>query len=396
MTSSVTLRQPPSFRALFTRASLTGANALLLYLALVDFVGHMLVAGNYGYFRDELYYIESGRHLAAGYVDFPFAIALLAAILHPLTGDNLVALHVIPALAGACLVVVTGLMARELGGGRFAQVLAGLGTLVTAVFLATSSIFSMDILDALWWALATYIVIRLLRRDQPRLWLLFGVVAGLGLTTKLTMLFLGLGLTIALLLTPARRYLRTPWPWLGGAIALLFLLPYILWNAANGWPTPAFWVNYGGHSGGGPIGFLGNQLFAMNPFTLPLTVCGLYFYLRDAAGKPYRTLGWIYVVLYVVFTLFNAKSYFLAPAYPMLYAAGAVVLARFAAVPRRSWIRPAYVAALALTGLLFAPLTMPLLPPATYVSTYGALTSLGNNGAGSPDEVVVVAADSGR
>lgn len=381
MTTSIA-RRPPSIRIHLTRAELTSANAILAYLALVDFVAHMLVAGNYGYFRDELYYMAGGRRLAFGYVDFPPAIAFLAAILHALTGDNLVALHVIPALAGACLVVVTGLMARELGGGRFAQALAALGTLVTAVFLATSSIFSMDILDALWWSLAAYIVIRLLRRDQPRLWLLFGLVAGLGLTTKLTMLFLGFGLTVALLLTPARRYFRTPWPWLGGAIALLFLAPYLLWNAMHGWPTPAFWLNYGGHSGGGPIGFLGNQIFATSGFTLPLTIAGLLFYLRGEPGKPYRALGWTYVVLYAVFTLFNAKSYFLAPAYPMLYAAGAVVLTRPAAGPRRAWIIPAYVAVLALTGLLFAPITMPLLPPATYASTYGKLTGLGNNAAG--------------
>lgn len=382
MTQSVTLRQSARAPRMLSRESLTSARAVLLYLALVDFIAHMLVAGNYGYFRDELYYIADGRHLAAGYVDQPALIGWLAALLNWLTGDNLIAIHVLPALAGACLVYVTGLMAGELGGNRFAQVLAALGTLVTIVFLATASIFSMDVLDALWWALGAYIIIRLLRRDQPRLWLLFGLVAGLGLTTKLTMLFFGFALTLALLLTPARRYFRTPWPWLGGGIAFLFVLPYLLWNAANGWPTPAFWVNYGGHSGGGPIGFLGNQLFAMNPLTLPLTLCGLYFYLRSADGKPYRALGWTYVILYVVFTLFDAKSYFLAPAYPMLYAAGALVITRTAARPRRAWIRPVYTATLALSGLLFAPLAMPVLPPATFASTYSVLTGVGNNSAG--------------
>jgi 4-amino-4-deoxy-L-arabinose transferase-like glycosyltransferase len=133
-----------------TISILAGANVLLAALALIDFVGHLLVAGNYGYFRDELYYIAGGRRLAFGYVDFPPMIAVLAALMRALIADNLIAIHVVSAFAGSCLVLVTGLMARELGGSRFAQALAALAALVTLVFMATASIFSMDILDALW------------------------------------------------------------------------------------------------------------------------------------------------------------------------------------------------------------------------------------------------------
>ena len=367
------------------RAWLAGENGPLALLALVYFVAHMLVAGNYGYFRDELYYLEGGRHLAFGYVDFEPVIAALAALMDALTHDNLVAIHVIPAVAGACLVFVTGLMARELGGGRVAQTLAALGSAVTLVFLATGSIFSMDILDALWWTLGAYILIRILRYHQPRLWLVFGLVAGVGLMTKLTILFFGLAVVVGLLLTPARRVFATRWPWLAGLIALAIFSPYILWNAANGWPTWEFWHHYGGLSGGGPIGFLANQLFAFNPFNLGLIVAGLIFYFRGPQGKPYRALGWAYVFLYVVFTIINAKSYFLAPAYPMLYAGGAVLMARGAARPGRAWAKPAlatYAATLILSGLLFAPLAMPVLSPPTYAQTYGHLTFLGNGGAG--------------
>lgn len=363
------------------RAALTSDLAPAVALALAVITGHMLVAGNYGYFRDELYYLVAGLRLAPGYVDFPLMMGLLSALTNLVAHDNLIAIHVIPALAAGALVVVTALMARALGGGRFAQTLAALGSAANLVFLATGSIFSMDILDALWWALGAYVLILLIRRDDPRLWLAFGLVAGVGLTTKLTMLYFGLAVVIGALLTSRRRDFRTRWPWLGGLIALAGLAPYILWNAANGWPTLAFWHNYGGR-GSGPVGFFTDQLFAMNLLSLPLVIAGLLYYFRGAAGKPWRMLGWGFVFLYVIFTLINAKSYFLAPAYPMLYAAGGVRLSWAFERPRWRWARPVYPAAIALMGIALAPLVMPILEPATYVANYGWLTGTANNAAG--------------
>lgn len=372
-----------SLRSAQTRTFLTSTNALLAYLALGNFVGHMLVANNYGYFRDELYYLAAGRHLAFGYVDFPPLIAFLAALMDLLTRDNLLGIHVISALAAACLTVVSGLMARELGGGRFAQVLAALASTFTVVFMATGSIFSMDVLDTLWWSLGAYVLIRLLRRNQPRLWLVFGLVAGIGLLTKLTILFFGFGVVVGLLLTPQRAHFRTKWPWLGGAIAALFALPYALWNLVNGLPTVEFWGHYGGLTGGGPISFFATQLFTINPFMIPMVIAGLVFYFRTPEGKLFRALGWTYVVLYVVLTLINAKAYFLAPAYPILYAGGAQVFERaLAARPRWRWVGPAYASVMIVSGLLLAPLAMPVLPPAAFASHYGFLTGSGNAGAG--------------
>jgi hypothetical protein len=353
---------------------------LLVSLGLVTFAAHMLAAGNYGYFRDELYYMADGRHLQAGYVDQPLLIGWLAALLHALSAESLVAIHVIPALAAAALVVVTGLMARALGGGRFAQGLAALAAMGAAIFMATGSIFSMDILDALWWTVAAFILIRLLHCDQPRLWLLFGLVAGMGLTTKLTMLFFGLALTLALLVTPQRRYFRTPWPWLGGAIAFLGLLPYIIWNALNGWPTWEFWHHYAG-IGTSPLDFLVNQIVLLNPAAVPLAVAGLFFYF-GREGRPYRLLGWTFVILYVVLTLVHVKPYFLPSAYPLLFAPGALVFERLARRRGWRWLTPAYAGLLVVGAVLLAPLSMPLLPPATFVHTYGSLTGLGEGASG--------------
>lgn len=165
--------------------------AIVVYLACVKFVVHMLTAGNYGFYRDELYFIAAGERLDLGYVDFPPLVAVVSAVARSLFGDSLAALHFFPALASAGVVVLTGLMARELGGGRFAQVLAALASLVAPGILVFGTWLSMDAFDQLFWALAAYVLLLILKRDRPGLWLAFGLVAGLGLLAKVTMLFFG-------------------------------------------------------------------------------------------------------------------------------------------------------------------------------------------------------------
>src|SRR5919107_708919 len=300
------------------RWALLGGGTILFLLALVKLLVHLLTAVNYGYFRDELYYIAASERLALGYVDFPSFVALATALARATLGDSLLALHLLPALAGAAVVVLAGLMARELGGGRFAQGLAALAVLVAPNFLVFGTFISMDAFDQLFWVSAAYVLLLILKRNEPRLWPLFGLFAGLGLLTKLTMLSFGFAVLVALLLTPARRQLRSPWPWIGGGVAVAFLVPYAYWNATNGWPTPEFWAEYGGKvDEASPLEFLLEQIVTMQPPALPLWLAGLGFYLFAREGRPYRALGWAYVVLFVLFAALNTRFYFLAPAYPM-------------------------------------------------------------------------------
>ena len=361
-------------RPLLSGRTLTGATAILVYLALVKLFLHLLTAGNYGYFRDELYYVAAGEHLDFGYVDFPPLVALVARLTRTLFGDSLIALHVFPALAGALVVVLAGLMARELGGGRFAQGLAALATLIAPNMLVFGTWLSMDAFDQLFWVSCAYVLLLILKRDTPRLWLVFGLIAGLGLLTKLTMLYFGLAVFVALLVTPARRQLLGPWPWLGGALAMLFLLPYVVWEYVHGWPTFEFWANYGAKiDPSSPVEFFVEQIVTMQPPTLPLWIAGLYYYLFARDGRPVRTLGWIYVLLFAMFLIQNARFYFLAPAYPMLFAAGATVTERFVARRAWSWIKPAYLVVLCISGIVVAPLTVvPALPVGTLARITGA------------------------
>lgn len=354
---------------------LWGGPTVVVFLAFVKLLVHLLTAGNYGYFRDELYYVAAGERLALGYVDFPPFVALVAAATRAVLGDSPIALHFLPALAGAAVVGLAGLMARELGGGRFAQGLAALAVLVAPNFLVFGTWLSMDAFDQLWWVLASYVLLLILKRDRPRLWPLFGLVVGLGLLTKVTVLFFGLAVLVALLVTPARGQLLTRWPWLGGAVAFAFLAPYVLWNSSNGWPTLEFWGEYGGKvAPTSPAGFVVQQVLTMNPGTLPIWCAGLYYYLFSREGRALRPLGWIYVILLALFVVLNAKFYFLAPAYPALFAAGALVIERLLLTRRRwNWARPAYATALAISGIVVAPLTVvPVLPVGTLASITGA------------------------
>lgn len=354
-----------------------GGPAVVVFLAFVKLLVHLLTAGNYGYFRDELYYVAASERLALGYVDFPPFVALVAAATRATLGDSPVALHFFPALAGAGVVVLAGLMARELGGGWFAQGLAALAVLVAPNFLVFGTWLSMDAFDQLFQVSAAYVLLVILKRDRPRLWLLFGLFAGLGLLTKVTMLFFGFAVLVALLVTPARRHLGTPWPWLGGAVTLAFLVPYLLWNAANGWPTLEFWGEYGGKvDEASPLEFLVEQIVTMQPPTLPLWLAGLVFHLFAREARSYRALGWVYVVLFALFAVLGSRFYFLAPAYPVLFAAGGVAIERFFGRRRDRWRwpLPAYAAVLALSGAVVAPITVvPVLPVEMLAGITGAV-----------------------
>ena len=379
--SSNRIAVPPasSLRAgitsLVRRANLAPA---VLIIAGISFVIHIVFANNYGYFRDELYFMAMSQHPGFGYVDVPPLVPLITLIPRYLTGNALWALHVISALVCAGTIVLTGLMARLLGGTAWVQGLAALGSATALVLLAGGSTYTYDVFDQFWWALAATILIVLLRDERPRLWLAFGVVAGLGLLTKETILFWGFGLVLGLLLTPQRRLLFTRWTVFGGLIALALFLPFILWNAANGWASVQYWAGYSqNHSGGGtPLDFLLNQILVMNPFLVPLWVAGLWYFFFSTRGARYRVFGWAYLILFVLFLVTQSKSYFLAPAYPPLFAGGAMVFGQWR-VRRPRWVT-AYAVVLVLGAVLLAPAAMPVLPPAEYAHIYG---SSGNSGA---------------
>jgi hypothetical protein len=358
---------------LYRRADLAPA---VLIIAGISFLAHVLVGNNYGYFRDELYVLAMSQHPAFGYVDVPPLVPWITLLPRLLTGNALWAIHVISALVCAGTIILTGLMARLLGGTRWVQGLAALASATALVLMAIGSLYAYDVFDEFWWTLCATILIILLRDERPRYWLAFGLVAGLGLLTKETILFWGFGLVVGLLLTPQRRLLFTRWTVFGGLIAFALFLPFLIWNAANGWASFQYWAGYSHNqsTGGTPLAFLLNQILGMNPLSVLLWGAGLWYFF-SARGARYRVFGWAYLILFVLFMAIEGKSYFLAPAYPPLYAGGAVLVGTWRVGIRR-WVA-AYSVVLAVIGVLLAPAVMPVLPPAVYAQVYGKSSSAG-------------------
>jgi len=352
---------------LYRRADLAPA---VLIIAGISFLAHVLVGDNYGYFRDELYVMAMSQHPAFGYVDVPPLVPWITLIPRFLTGNALWAIHVISALVCAGTIILTGLMARLLGGSRWAQGLAALASATALILLGNGAIYSYDVFDVFWWTLAATILIALLRDEQPRRWLAFGLVAGLGLLTKETILFWGFALVIGLGLSPQRRLLFTRWTLFGGLIAFALVSPFLIWNAFNGWATFQYWAGYSqNHSAGGsPLAFLINQILIMNPLSVFLWVAGLWYFF-SARGRRYRVFAWAYLILLALFIVIQGKSYFLAPAYPPLFAGGAMLFGEWR-VRFRRWVA-VYPVVLAMIGVLLAPAAMPVLPPSVYAHIYG-------------------------
>ncbi len=338
--------------------------ALLIAIALGKLALNMAFHGRYGYFRDELYYIACSDHLAWGYVDQPPFSILILALTRFVLGDSLYAIRFPAALAGAAVVVLAGLIARRLGGGRFAQVSAALAAAASPAILGNGArTFSMNAFDLLFWAWGAYLVLIILREDRPRLWLLFGVVAGLGLLNKYSMLFLGFGLVAGLVLTSHRRQLLKPWIWLGGLVALLIVLPHLVWEQANGWPSLEFMRNASQHKNVhlSILEFFSGQVLQVGFAQAPIWLLGLAYFLFHREGKLLRAFGWMYPAVFALMVANGAKAYYLTPIYVPFIGAGAAWIAALTEGARRRWARPAVVSLLLLVSLIPLPFAVPCL-----------------------------------
>src|ERR1700685_1874671 len=282
---------------------------------------------HYGYFRDELYYLDMARHLDWGYVDAAPLIAVYAKIAL-LMGGSLAALRILPALAGTALVALSILIARELGGGRYAQLLTGVVILLCPAVLWAGSLMTMNAFEPLFWMGCIWVVARILRTGDSRLWLGFGLLAGVGLENKHSTLSFGFAVTVALLLTHHRREFARRWIWVAGAIAVALLLPNIIWQIRHHFPTIEDLANVrreGKNVVLGPLAFIKDQIFDVGWILFPVWLLGLFWFLRDLR---WRVLGLTFAVFFLLMEVAHAKNYYVFPIYPMLLAGGAVVIDR--------------------------------------------------------------------
>ncbi len=318
----------------------------------------------YGYFRDELYYIALSDNLAFGYVDVPPIVPFLLAIVRSILGTSFLSLHLLPAISGALVVWLVGLMVKKIGGGFSALLLALTCVTFAPIYLCWESAYTYDAFDKLCWTLLLYLLLLLLKTDDKKYWILFGIVAGFALLTKITVLFLGLGVFSALLLTRARRHLLTQQLWIGVVLAFLIFSPYILWQIKEGIPALEYYGNYasGKTYPSTPVEFITNQVLTMNPLAFPVWFLGICYFIFHREGIRYRVLGYAYIAVLIVCIVLKVKFYLLAPFYTVLFAGGAVLIESVAQKRNMRWLGRRPAIAIFLTGLIMVPFARPILP----------------------------------
>jgi MFS family permease len=341
---------------------------ILILIAAARVVFHVATNGQYGFHRDELQTLDDARHLDWGFVAYPPITPLIGRLELILFGSSLVGFRLFSAIAVSMVMVLAGLIAKELGGRRHVQVLAAVAAGIAPISLVQGAVLQYVAFDYLWGVTVTYFLVRLLNSDDPRWWVPIGVVFGLGMETRYTIGFLALGIVGAVLLTSLRKHLASKWLWMGVAASVLIFLPNVIWQARHHFISLEFlsYLHTRDSRQGRYRGFYIEQLqICVNLFTAPLALLGLWFYFVRQEGKRYRALGWTFVVSFILFALFGARAYYTAPLYPMLIAAGCVLFASWLNTLRVVWARLLYGAqwvAIALGGVVFILLVTPVAP----------------------------------
>ncbi|MBD3180007.1 MAG: hypothetical protein GF417_10625 [Candidatus Latescibacteria bacterium] len=338
--------------------------AIIVYLVTAKLAIHLALPG-YGYFRDELYYLSIGERFSLSNLDMPPLTPLYARLITSIFGYSVKALYAGSALCGALSMVIACRITGHPGGKRYAVLLTGIFMLLSG-FLIFGSLFTYDSIDFMLQVTAIYILVRIINDGDQKLWVLFGLVAGIGLLNKMSMLLLGLAVFLALWLVPARRSFRQKWIWIGGAAGLLFSIPFIIWQSRHGWYYLDFALSYRGglaYAASFPE-FVWSQILPDNPLAFPVWLGGLILLLFSSGWKRFRFFGFLYLVIFSLAFFLGVKFYFLIPVYSILLATGAVGLESW--LERRGakslFLKPAIPAGRLLLSLPLLPLMVPLLP----------------------------------
>ncbi len=367
-----------SLRQALGLAGVFAAIKLLVHVAANVYQAHI----GWGYYREELYWLVCGQHLAWGYVDQGPLVALQAKLAVALFGRSLAGIRMFSSLAGAGRVFLAGVLCWALGGRRAAQALAMTAVLLATTYFAIDSYFSMNSFESFFWMGCLLAVILIVRGGSERLWIWFGISAGLGMLNKVSISFFLLCLLLALLVRPERRVLASWWAAGGVGLMLLIEAPTLLWQVHNRWPTLEFLLKgeAGQQSREPALQFLAIQVLDLQPLSLLIWGAGLLWLLRARAAKAWRWIGLTYVFLLPLLMILKAHNYYLEPIYPVLFAAGGIAWERRfggseGVVRGRVVAFPWMTAGLVVYAVIFLPLSLPILRPATW-ERYVAKTHL--------------------
>ena len=351
----------------------SSGSAIVLYIAFGKLVLHLATANRYGIFRDEMYYWAGSMRMSWGYVDHPPLTVWIAWIARHIFGNSPLGVRLLPALAGAALVWLTGKLTQEMGGGRFALALAALAVVVVPIYLVMHHWLTDNAWEPLIWMGCVWLLVRTINTGNARYWIWFGILAGIGFENKYSIAFLLAGLLVGMILTPHRHFLKSRYLWLGALACAVIALPNFLWQVMNHFPFLELMHRVRMSSRDvvrGPVSFISDQAAILNPALFPLWAGGvLWLFVGQGHEKRrYRLLGWAFLVVLTTFIVLKAKNYYVAPIYPMLFAAGAIGLERITHGRRiGDWARIIYVALVIAVGALLLPFSAPVLSPENYL-----------------------------
>lgn len=370
-------------------------------LAIIAEMLHLGTAWRYGYFRDELYFIACSKHLAWGYVDQPPLVAVAALISSP-TGYQLTALRLMPIVAAAITVYLAVAMAHELGGGPFAQLLAGIATMLAPAYLLLGNTLTTTSFEPLTWTLVVYACVRLVSnvsRQDPRFaqqwWLTLAAAVVFGAYAKYSIALLVVGLVAGLAMTRERRIFNSPWMYIAALVAIFALLPNLIWQGMNGWPIFAVLQGDAAHRPAFQNGialeyrnlatnaaaFALEQLLYLNPVAAPIWIAGLFAPFVLARLKDLRFISIAYIVVFIVAAALGAKGYYITGIYASLFALGAIVVEGW-----RVAARYAVLGVVLFVGIVAMPLSLPILSVDSLISYSARLGLTGRNG--TPERLV--------
>ena len=327
---------------------------------------------SYGIFGDEFYYLSMSKHLGLGYVDVPPLSPLILAGVRFLFGDSLFALHLIPALSGVLFLILTYLLIKKLNGNRFALFLTLTTVLLAPYFVSVDSYYSYDTFNKLCWLLFSFLMIRLIQTEDPKYWIYIGITSGVALLFKITILYLGLGWIIGLLVTKQRKLLfRREVLW-AGVLVLIICSPYLIWQIQHSFISLEYYHNYAGRVYNfSPFEYLMSQVLNLNPLTLPIWLAGLYYLLFHAKGKLYKSAGITYLAILLLSYFLKAKPDLIMPYYAILLAGGCLWLGNLLAGVGKRWLQAAVFLLVVISGLVVLPAARPVLPVKTFIKIYG-------------------------
>ncbi len=368
-------------RKFFCRERLLSNRAIVSYFIVIKFIV-CLFPYEYGYFRDELYYIALSENLDIGYIDVPPIVPFLLAIIRALFGTSYISLHLFPAISGAVVIWLVSLMVKEMGGGMKALLLALTCVTLAPIYICFESVYTYDAFDKLFWTLMLYVMVLLLKTEDKKYWIYFGIVAGLGLLTKITILYLGFGICLGLLLTRQRKYFLSWQLWVGGIIALLIFSPYILWQIKEGFPSLEYYKNYaiGKTWPTTPSEFIKNQVVVMSLLAFPVWLLGIYYFIFKKEGEKFRSFGYAYIIILVVCIYQQVKFYLPAPFYTVLFAGGVVFIERYVERHKIRWLMKTLIILIFLMGLVSVPFVRPVLPVDVLIEFSGRGVYMGVKG----------------